>query len=51
MDSSKKENRETAGDSTVAKKKSRLKKLAIWLSIDLGVAVLVFILLLYRPGR
>ncbi|HLB72996.1 MAG TPA: hypothetical protein VJJ98_03175 [Sedimentisphaerales bacterium] len=28
-----------------------MKKLAIWLSIDLGVAVLVFILLLYRPGR
>jgi hypothetical protein len=51
MDSSKTENEETAGDSTVAKKKSRLKKLAIWLSIDLAVAVLVFILLLYRPGR
>ncbi len=51
MDSSKTENRETAADSTVAKKKSRLKKLAIWLFIDLTVAALVFILLLYRPGR
>ncbi|MBN2270670.1 MAG: hypothetical protein JXN61_08655 [Sedimentisphaerales bacterium] len=28
-----------------------MKKLAIWISIDLAVAALVFILLLYRPGR
>jgi len=28
-----------------------LKRLAIWLLIDLTVAALVFILLLYRPGR
>ena len=32
-------------------KKSRWKKLVIWLLIDLTVAVVVFILLLYRPGR
>ena len=32
-------------------KKSRRKKLAIWLFIDLTVAVVVFVLLLYRPGR
>ncbi len=51
MDSSKTENRETAEDSKVSKRKSRLKRLAIWLLIDLTVAALVFILLLYRPGR
>ncbi len=51
MDSSKTENKETAGDSKVSKRKSRLKRLALWLLIDLTVAALVFILLLYRPGR
>lgn len=51
MDSSKTEKRETAGDSKVSKRKSRLKRLAVWLLIDLTVAALVFILLLYRPGR
>ena len=32
-------------------KKSRWKKLVFWLLIDLTVAVIVFVLLLYRPGR
>ncbi|MGB2864667.1 MAG: hypothetical protein WBC05_15175, partial [Sedimentisphaerales bacterium] len=32
-------------------KKSRRKKLVIWLLIDLTVAVIVLVLLLYRPGR
>ena len=32
-------------------KKSRRKKLVFWLLIDLTVAVLVIVLLLYRPGR
>ena len=32
-------------------KKSKLKKLAWWLAIDLVVAVLIIALLLYRPGR
>ncbi|MFC1604509.1 hypothetical protein ACFL5F_05720 [Planctomycetota bacterium] len=32
-------------------KKSRRKKLVIWLLIDLTVAVIVIVLLLYRPGR
>ena len=50
MDSSKTEKRETDKDSKV-RKKSRLRKLAIWLLVDLGVAALVIILLLYRPGR
>ena len=31
-------------------KKSRRKKLVFWLLIDLTVAVIVFVLLLYRPG-
>ena len=33
------------------KKKSRLKKLACWLLVDLAVAVVVIALLLHRPGR
>ncbi|MHC4436670.1 MAG: hypothetical protein ACYS3S_04875 [Planctomycetota bacterium] len=32
-------------------KKSRRKKLLIWLLIDLTVAIIVIVLLLYRPGR
>jgi hypothetical protein len=32
-------------------KKSRRKKLVFWLLIDLTVAVIVIVLLLYRPGR
>lgn len=32
-------------------KKSRWKKLVFWLLIDLTAAVIVFVLLLYRPGR
>ncbi len=32
-------------------KRSRLRKLAYWLFIDISVAVLVFALLLHRPGR
>ena len=32
-------------------KKSRRKKLLFWLLIDLTVAVIVIVLLLYRPGR
>ena len=32
-------------------KKSKRKKLIIWLLIDLTVAVIVIVLLLYRPGR
>ena len=51
MDLSKTENRETARESKALKKKSRLKRLAIWLLIDLTVVALVLILLLYRPGR
>ena len=33
------------------RRKSRLKKLAYWLLIDLAVAALIVVLLLYRPGR
>jgi len=51
MDSSKTEKQETAKHSKPSKIKSRWKRLAIWLLIDLTVAALVFILLLYRPGR
>lgn len=51
MDSSKTEKRETAGESKIPKKKSRLKRLVIWLFIDLTVVAAVIILLLYRPGR
>ncbi len=32
-------------------KKSRRKKLVLWLLIDLAVAAVVFALLIYRPGR
>jgi len=32
-------------------KKSRRKKLVLWLLIDLAVAAVVFALLVYRPGR
>ena len=32
-------------------KKSKRKKLVVWLLIDLTVATVVFLLLLYRPGR
>jgi hypothetical protein len=32
-------------------KKTRRKKLALWLLIDLAVAAVVFALLIYRPGR
>jgi hypothetical protein len=39
-----------AADSKIHKK-SRRKKLVLWLLIDLAVAVVVFVLLLYRPGR
>jgi uncharacterized protein YpmS len=31
-------------------RKSRRKKLVIWLLVDLAVAVIVFLLLIYRPG-
>lgn len=51
MDSSKTEKRETAGESKAPKKRSRLKRLIIWLFIDLTVVAAVIILLLYRPGR
>jgi len=33
------------------RKKSRLKRLAIWLLVDLAVAAIIFAFLLYRPGR
>lgn len=33
------------------RKKSRRKKLVFWLLIDLTAAVVVFLLLIYRPGR
>lgn len=33
------------------RKKSRLKKLAIWLLIDITVAIIVFAVLLHKPGR
>jgi hypothetical protein len=32
-------------------KKPRLKKLACWLFVDLIIAVIIFALLLYKPGR
>jgi hypothetical protein len=51
MDSSKTEKREIAGESKAPKKRSRLKRLVIWLFIDLTVVAAVIILLLYRPGR
>jgi hypothetical protein len=51
MNSSKTEKTETAPESKAAKKKSRLKRLIIWLFIDSVVIAGVVILLLYRPGR
>ena len=39
-----------AADSKIHKK-SRRKKLVLWLLIDLAVAAVVFALLVYRPGR
>lgn len=51
MDSSKTEKQETVGESKAPKKKSRSKRLAIWLFVDLVVIATVIILLLYRPGR
>jgi hypothetical protein len=33
------------------RKKTRFKKLVIWLLVDLAVAAIIFALLLYRPGR
>jgi len=58
MDSSKTEIQDSAEDlkasqkSRVSKpKKSRMKKLACWLLVDLAVAGLILGLLFYRPGR
>ena len=51
MNSSKTEKPETNGESNAKPKKSRLRRLAIWLFIDLTVVAAVIILLLYRPGR
>jgi hypothetical protein len=50
MISSKREIRNMATDSKIHKK-SRRKKLVLWLLIDLAVAAVVFALLIYRPGR
>ncbi len=50
MVSSKREIRNMATDSKIHKK-SRRKKLVLWLLIDLAVAAVVFALLVYRPGR
>jgi hypothetical protein len=50
MVSSKKEIRNMGTDSKIHKK-SRRKKLVLWLLIDLAVAAVVFALLLYRPSR
>jgi uncharacterized protein YpmS len=49
MVSSKREIRNMETDSKI-NKKSRWKKLAFWLLIDLIVAAIVFALLIYRPG-
>jgi hypothetical protein len=48
--SSKREIRNMKTDSKI-RKKTRRKKLVLWLLIDLTVAAVVFILLIYRPGR
>lgn len=50
MDSGKKEIQDTKTD-LKNRKKTRLKKLFIWLSIDLVVIAVVFILLLHTPDR
>jgi hypothetical protein len=50
MDSGKKEISDKIAYSRLGKK-SRLKKLAIWLSIDLVAASVVIALLLYKPGN
>src|SRR4030042_398652 len=50
MVSGKREIRNMGTDSKIHKK-SRRKKLVLWLLIDLAVAVVVFALLVYRPGR
>jgi uncharacterized protein YpmS len=50
MISSKKEISDTDTDSKI-RKKSRIKRLFIWLTIDFIIMVTVFILLMYRPGQ
>ena len=50
MDSGKKEISDKRADSKLGKK-SRLKKLAIWLSIDIIAAAVIIALLLYKPGN
>ena len=50
MVSGKREILNMATDSKIHKK-SRRKKLVLWLLIDLAVAAVVFALLVYRPGR
>ncbi len=50
MDLSKKEMQGTETDLKI-RKKTRFKKLIIWLLVDLAVAAIIFALLLYRPGR
>jgi hypothetical protein len=50
MVSGKREIRNMGTDSKIHKK-TRRKKLVLWLLIDLTVAAIVFALLIYRPGR
>lgn len=50
MVSGKREISNNEADSRI-RKKERTKKLICWLFIDLAVAVVVFVLLLHRPGR
>jgi hypothetical protein len=50
MVSSKREMRDT-GASPEIRKKTRLRKLACWLLVDLTVAAVILALLLYKPGR
>ena len=51
MISGKREIRDSGTDSEIRKKARRKKKLVCWLLVDLTVAVIVFALLLYKPGR
>jgi len=50
MDLSKTEIQSTEIDLKI-RKKTRFKKLVLWLLVDLAVAAIIFALLLYRPGR
>lgn len=50
MDLSKTEIQDIKSDLKI-RKKTRFKKLAFWLLVDLAVAAIIFALLLYRPGR